>query len=342
MKATHQNNKTEITIKQSKELINGRFSMDKIESDIFYTALSKIKTSETEFKTISITKKEIEDYTGNSKINAREIRDAILKSMKRVFELYEDEDHWRMYSLIHYAEYNTGIITMKFSEDMKPFILEMKQYIQADKWNVLRMKSHYSRRVYFMLKEYLQNNFRDERRFNVDKLRDKLQTPRSMNLYGDFKRRVILPAIKDINTHSDIKIEDFKEHKEGRKVTEITLQFSYKKRKENHIKSTNKNNKNLHNDNDQNNDHSHNTRDNNGLTLSKAQLEMKNKVVAKYAGTKEIIKIAGYEVYIGENGHLYSNFTNEEIPAEAAMKAWKAITSAYMMQKNTEKAIKKA
>ncbi|WP_252235748.1 RepB family plasmid replication initiator protein [Clostridium sp. ZS1] len=64
---------------------------------------------------------------------------------------------------------------------------------------------------------------------NLDKLRNKLQCPKSYDKYGLFRTKVLDMAYEEINNCSDI-LFDYEEIKTGRKVTSI--KFTIKKKKD--------------------------------------------------------------------------------------------------------------
>jgi len=81
------------------------------------------------------------------------------------------------------------------------------------------MSSQYSPRLYELLKSYQKNNRRWF--FDVDDLKELLDCTNYAR-WPDFRRRVLEPAITEINQYSDLKVTMTTE-KEGRKVTRITF-----------------------------------------------------------------------------------------------------------------------
>lgn len=111
-----------------------------------------------------------------------------------------------------------GKISFDISPKLKPYLLELKagytSYLLA---NIPKLKSGYSIRLYELLHQYRKIG---KRYFEITALQKKVGS--SYKLYGDFKRKVILQAQKDLKKHTDLAFV-FDERKEGRKV--IAIEF---------------------------------------------------------------------------------------------------------------------
>lgn len=80
------------------------------------------------------------------------------------------------------------------------------------------MNNYYAQRLYDLLRVWSET--KKVINYEVEELKELLQIEEKYNLYGDFKRRVIIPAIKELNNTGYFEI-DFKENKVGRKVDSI-------------------------------------------------------------------------------------------------------------------------
>ena len=108
-------------------------------------------------------------------------------------------------------------ITIEFSKRMHPYILELKErYTQYDLIYILAMKSKYSVRLYELLKSY--ENLNQDLIFTLEFLNDRVGS--TYSTWQDINRRVLDPAIKEINALSDIGV-DYEIIKEGRKITSL-------------------------------------------------------------------------------------------------------------------------
>lgn len=108
-------------------------------------------------------------------------------------------------------------IVITFSDYLKPFLFALKnRYTSFYLENVLPMKSGYGIRIY----EYIKSRSYNERKFmiSLDELRAAVGCEGRYNQFSELRIYVIEPALKDINTFTDIKVE-YKAIKSGKKVS---------------------------------------------------------------------------------------------------------------------------
>ena len=109
-----------------------------------------------------------------------------------------------------------------------PFLLKLKQnFTQYEIIWTLHFKSKYSIRLYELVKSI---HYRElelyKKKYTVCGLK-KLLDGEKYKEYRDFKRRVLVPAIDEINQYSD-KTVSFEEVRRGRKVVAIEFTISSK------------------------------------------------------------------------------------------------------------------
>jgi len=225
------NNLTNRTyFRQAPSVVGGRYSLSKSEGDLVYALLTSIDKYDEDFKDYTFTKKQLEAKLGLT-INTKQLRDTAKSLMSKILEVVRDEDDWELLSWFSYFSYKNSTITCRFDKAMKPFFIELQQYVLADFRQIIQIQSEYSRRIYFLLKEQMKFGTRI---FNVEELQDKLQVKKSYKSYGKFKQGILLQAVKDINKYTDIEIKNigtvkepiyFEEVKPSRKVEEIIFHF---------------------------------------------------------------------------------------------------------------------
>jgi len=215
--------------RQSPELLNGRYSLTKGEGDLLYALLTSITKEDKDFKDYTFTKKELEVKLG-IELKTSDLRKNARSLMTKVFEVYRDENDWELMGFSYFS-YKNAIITCRFDKAMKPYLLELSQWVNADLRHLVQMKGQYSQRIYLLLKEHFKFG---ERKFMIEELMQQLEVPKSFKVYADFKRKVLMQAIKDINKYTDIEIKNigtakkpiyFEEHKPSRKVEAVTFYF---------------------------------------------------------------------------------------------------------------------
>jgi len=217
-------------LRQTPNVVNGKYSLTKSESDLVYMLLTEIDKDDDDFKDYVFTKDELENKVG-SKIHSKQLYETAKSLMQKVIEIKKSSDKWELMNWFSYFSYDEGVITCGFDKRLKPYLLDMKQYILTDIRHLIQIKSDYSRRIYLMLKE--QEKF-GIRKFNIEELMEILQVPKSSLQYKTFKINILNRAIRDINKYTDIEIKNigtkdkpvfFEEHKRIRKVTHITFHF---------------------------------------------------------------------------------------------------------------------
>jgi plasmid replication initiation protein len=120
---------------------------------------------------------------------------------------------------------NSGTVNIKIDDMMKPYLLQLKgHFTQYELLYTLGMKSQYSIRLYELMKSY---EFQKEKLFEMEELKVRLSAE-TYNRFPDFKRRVLDPAIQEINNLSDLTVV-YDLIKEGRKYIEIKFLIRIKK-----------------------------------------------------------------------------------------------------------------
>ena len=176
------------------------------------------------FPDIEFTVKELQDRLGVAQNHSR-IRSEMKKFKSLTFEIPEYDKEGNIIKYIYRSwfeeiEYHVknGKITAKFDNKIKPMLLLIRERITKYDINyVLQMKSAYSIRIYELLKEYQKIGHRT---YLVKELMEVLVIPKSLKIYGNFKKRVLLTAQNELKQFSDITFE-IDEIKEGRSVVKI-------------------------------------------------------------------------------------------------------------------------
>ncbi len=122
-----------------------------------------------------------------------------------------------------YINRNSGTIKIKLDADMKPYLLQLKSnFTQYELIYTLRFRSKYSIRLYELIKSiHYKDIVEYKRAFSVEKLKE-LLNGENYNQYKDFKKRVLIPSINEINANSDKEIS-INELKRGNRVEYIEL-----------------------------------------------------------------------------------------------------------------------
>ena len=126
-----------------------------------------------------------------------------------------------------------------FSEKLKPFLLELKEYVGIDYEEVLMLKSGFSVRMYQVFRAHRDRMAKHEKNsrltYTVEELRSLLGVADKYEDWRNFKRIVLDKVKKEINKHTNIKMS-FTTERDGRKVVGIIFNFSDRDKREEQTK----------------------------------------------------------------------------------------------------------
>jgi len=220
-----------LTVKQNHNLIEARYRLTTEEMNLILILMSKVFKHDNDFKMSKITFKEYQKLTGTDK-NFNRFKNLAKNFMKRYIEIDNNEE-WEVISWLQSVKYikSSGLIEIEFSEKMKPYLLNLGKgnpYIKVDLLEQTKLKSFYSQRIYYMLKK--QQNF-GVYVIEVEELQKRLQVPKSMLVYAQFKQKVLEVALKEINEKTDLKFNYEVAEKIGRKITKIKFNIQKDKKR---------------------------------------------------------------------------------------------------------------
>lgn len=126
----------------------------------------------------------------------------------------------------------SGTVTVRFDDDMMPYLLDLtkenRYFTHYQLKYILPMKSQYAIRLYELLKSYQRNNI--EWFFEIDALRKQLNCDQYTD-FCDLRRRVLEPAVAEINEYTDMKIA-WEPVKERRRVARVNFYMVGKRKTE--------------------------------------------------------------------------------------------------------------
>jgi plasmid replication initiation protein len=118
-----------------------------------------------------------------------------------------------------------GKIILRFSVDIKPYLFSIEgNFTSYTQKHTLKFKGSYSHRIYEFLRQWLSFGNKE---FSIAELKDRLELENEYERIDDFKRRVINPAIDEINQYSDLWVK-YTQRKTGRSVTHFCFTFGLK------------------------------------------------------------------------------------------------------------------
>lgn len=132
-------------------------------------------------------------------------------------------DYWNVFQGIRYKE---GLFSFKWSEDMIPHILELKEkFVATD----LRITSQFKSGFTWILYDYLRAHYGYWHKVLSKEELMKLFSVEDRKTYqvntAKLKSTVLEPAIKEINTYTELEVR-YEEKKQGRKIVGFDLIWS--------------------------------------------------------------------------------------------------------------------
>jgi plasmid replication initiation protein len=216
-------------VTKSNSLVEGHYRLTMIQQKIVLTMASLVQPEDEDFKWYRLDVKHFAEILGGNNHDYREMVASVHNLMERVVTIYVNDVE---YLKTHWVQKAKGLITggnyvdVSFDPDLKSFFLHLKEQFTTYKLkNVMQLKSSYSIRIYELLKQYQAIG---RRTITISRLREMLGiTPKEYTLYGDFKRKVLLVAHKEVNEKTDISF-DYRETKLSRKVNELEFTITKK------------------------------------------------------------------------------------------------------------------
>ena len=222
------------TVIKSNDLIQmSRFSLTLQQQKIILYLISQITPLDEEFRLYEFSISEfcrVCGIDGASGKNYRSLKTAIKEIRDKSIWIALGDGRETTLAWIEkpYINQGNGTIQVRLDQDMMPFLLQLKQnFTQYEIIWTLHFKSKYTIRLYELVKSIHYHELEIyQKEYKIDELKGLLDGEKYRE-YRDFKRRVLIPSVDEINRFSD-KTVFFEEVKQGRKVTAIVFTISSK------------------------------------------------------------------------------------------------------------------
>ena len=208
-------------VKHNDLIQRSRYNLTLQEQKIIVYLISKIQMNDTNLDLCELQIKEFCEICGideTSGKNYAALKQAVMALRNKGFWVNINGEYISM-SWIEKARISpkSGTIKIKLDDDMKPYLLELKERFTSYKlYFILAMKSKYSIRLYEILKSYQKLN---QCEFEIEQLK-KLLDAETYEIFADFRVRAVDVAVKEINTYSDISVS-YSLEKQGRMFHKI-------------------------------------------------------------------------------------------------------------------------
>ena len=213
-----------LVVTKHNDLIEASYMLNLEEQRLLLLCIAKIDSQKTMPDQITISASEFGENFGLCTKNAyRQLKAATNDLYERDIKIRKDKKQIRM-RWVYCVNYHDGEgkVTLKFSPTIVPYLCQLQGIFKSYQLkNICSIKSTHSIRLYELV-----NQWRDtgKRFVRVDDFKDMLQLGDKYERYVDLRKWVIEPAIRELNSKSDL-IISFQPEKEGRKVVRLNFSF---------------------------------------------------------------------------------------------------------------------
>lgn len=250
------------------DLIFGHQKMTPREAQLLSIAIAQVLKEDKDFKTYTTTVPELAEFMGiDQSALYRTLKDVCKDLVTRYVEVQAggenaDKNKWKILTWVQSAEYDNGKLTLRLSDDLKPYLLGLNGYYSQTLLGILlSFRSYYAFRTYQYLKAASGANwgFKKEWDFTCEQLRELYQLDEKDKKSGEYKKYprnydlikyTIKSALEELGSSDYVYVYDYEEYKDmnsrrkGKKtlagVRFKTVFFVTREKKEAYLKNLDK------------------------------------------------------------------------------------------------------
>lgn len=231
-------NTNKLTVYKANEVVEAGYKISLNEQRVVLACIAQIDSRKEVLKTdkFELTAK---DFANIFEVTEKRAYQALTEVAENLFNRYivitnpPDEPDikklkTRWISSIRYNE-NQGKIVLRFAQDILPYLSSLEgTFTKYELKHIGRMTSIYGIRLYELLMQWRTTG---KREIHIEWLKEQFELDESYNRIDNLKRRVIEPAIKEINEYSNFNVK-YEQRKTGRTVTHLIFTFAEKQQTE--------------------------------------------------------------------------------------------------------------
>lgn len=210
------------------EFVESRYIFSALELDVFcrvvrHVQLSKQSSIELKFDVLE------SDAESKSHNAINEILRAFKNLLSNPVTIYDqDAQCYIMANVVSGVKVNKK--TRRIHINMDPFLLPFLQnvsskYTTIELSSLLKLRSMYAKRIYLMAAQFRASKVLA---MHLDELRERLGLQNKYPVYADFKKRVIAPAMAQINEYTELQIDIADLEYNSRRIETITWTIANK------------------------------------------------------------------------------------------------------------------
>jgi plasmid replication initiation protein len=197
--ALMENKKTNDLVVKSNQIVSASYRLSLQEQRIILYMASNIERDDEDFKPLKVSLKEFAELMDIQNTNHTYLQQVTKDLMSKVLVIKENKTILQV-GWLSSAKYfpQEGYVQLKFDSELKPYLLQLKDcFTKFQLRDVIRLKHVYSIRFYELLKQYEAIGWRY---FELEELRKILGIDKDeYKLYGDFKKKVVVPVKKEFD-----------------------------------------------------------------------------------------------------------------------------------------------
>lgn len=226
--------KNSLVVYKANEVIEAGYKISLNEQRVVLACIGQINSAK-ELLTTDRFELSAKDFASIFEVSEKRAYQALVEVTENLFNRYivitnpPDEPDikklkTRWISSIRYNQ-NQGKITLRFAQDILPYLSSLEgTFTKYELKHIGKMTSIYAIRLYELLMQWKTTG---KREVEIEWLKEQFELDENYSRMFDLKKRVIEPAIKDINKHSNYQVS-WEQRKTGRAVTHLTFIFSEK------------------------------------------------------------------------------------------------------------------
>lgn len=226
---------TNLQVYKSNDLMAASYRLSVPESRVILTCIAKINRDPTMTVTdqemYQVTAREFAELCGISmKAAYSELKQAIDQLFERKIR-FNMAERSRKTRWIQTADYlsKEGRIELRFSKDVLPYLVGLQNsYTKYNLRAVARLSTFSSIRLYELIVKHRFTG-RPTALLPLESIRFAMEiSDDQYQAYADLRKRVIEPAIKEINKQSDVYISTFRPKRDGKRIVAIEVHYTDK------------------------------------------------------------------------------------------------------------------
>lgn len=229
------------------DLVTASYAMTRHEQNLLLSCISQIDSRKRldEGQVFTLTVEQARDlfYNGNDQYNAyRDLKTASERLFERKIRLQLDNGKELLTRFVQSVIFDpeAGAVNIRFATDIYPYLSELeKNFTKYRLSNIVQLTSVYAVRLYELLICWLGQGLHNKE-FDIDDFRRLMGIDDKYSQFGELKKRVIVPALEQINEFTDHEIR-VSYRKVGRVFRFIAFSFNAKGVKQAKIGDTNTN-----------------------------------------------------------------------------------------------------